>query len=303
MNNFNRTQNNNLISGYHNYQKNNVPFQNNQLLMNTPQFQNIVNNQTQNSDMYAYMLKLKQAQELKKMQKFNDIDKVFDKAIIHESVIKPIKINKNDISEFNALLKKRESTWKQECEDCWKNKTNQPYKKILKNENYNKAIKNENDLIVHKVTDADKIGLMDELYDFANTLEKHNGQLVMIYSLDKESEHKKNFIYKYQERVKYDPKDYDGLKKDQIEYYKKQQMELEKNKKKVDDIIEYIMERGLLSESDIKEFDNENKMADKIDVKIEEQTKQIPIKANTDHKQISNTIDDLKAKYKNRQKK
>ena len=79
----------------------------------------------------------------------------------------------------------------------WQERTNQPYKNIIKDE---KAIKvfldkpriaNKNEekelkraLIVHKVTDADKEGVDDEFKDLQGKLEKHNNELKVIMIMD-----------------------------------------------------------------------------------------------------------------------
>jgi uncharacterized protein YjiS (DUF1127 family) len=261
--------NNNLLSNYKNYQRNNVPFQNNQLLRNHPNFNNVNNT---NNNMHQQMQNLKQLQEMKRMQKLNDIDRLYDKAIIHKSVIKPIEIikpDKNTITqEYNRLMQNLES----ELNESWKKRNNQPYKNILKKENYSRDFKHKKDLIVHTVTDADKIGLMNEFEELVQILEKHNSELKSVYSLDKKIEYKKKFEYNNRDkfRIKYDPKDYDGLKKDQIEYYKTEQQKLEKDKKKLDDIIEASLASGLLSKEDLQEIEKEENANMSADLEIDD---------------------------------
>lgn len=265
--------NNNLLSGYQNFQKNNLPFQNNPLLNNNPHFVNMVNNQQmQMMNLYNHMAKYKQAQEMKKMQKSSDVNNVFDKDLIHESVIRPIKIVRDDPHELINSYNKRNKDWTDERTIAWKERTNQPYKNVLKNENYDKFIGRQgkidvNELIVHKVTDEDKIGILEELKDLRHSIEKHNSELKVIYSTSKEMEHKKKFEYIHRDkyRIKYDPKDYEGLRKDQLEYYKKEQQKLEKNKKNVMEVIESLLNKGILDEEDIKNIEKEEKMLDNDD--------------------------------------
>jgi len=276
-------QGNNLLNGFQNYQKNNMPFQNNPLLSNNPHFVNMMNNQqAQMMNLYNNMAKYKQAHEMKKMQKNNDICNIYDKDLIHQSVIKPIKIIKASEQEFKENYNIVSNNWENERVNAWKERTNQPYKNVLHNENYGKFIGNNKikaeDLIVHRVTDEDKIGIMEELTDLIRIIEKHENELKTIYSLSKETEHKKKFQYVHRDqyRTKYDPKDFDGLKKDQVEYYKREQQKLEKNKKNVLSILESLLNNGILNEEDIKNIEEQEKALDKEDDmdKLEKQLKE-----------------------------
>lgn len=264
--------NNNLIAGYQKFQKDNIPFQNNPLLNNNPHFNNMINNQQmQMMNVYNHMMKYKQAQEMKKLQKTNDVTTVFDKQIVHESVIRPLKIERSDPGKIKILYDDRQSQWENEKRTAWAQRTNQPYKNIIKDQSYNKFIGKQkidkDELIVHRVTDSDKIGLNEEFEDLVRILEKHNNDLKVIYSTNKELEYKKKFEYNHREkyRILYDPKDYKDLKKDQLEYFKKEQRKLEKDKKSIDDIIESLMSKGYLNENDIKNIENEDKLVENDD--------------------------------------
>lgn len=253
--------NNNLISNYHNFQRNNIPFQNNPLLYNNPHFQNMINKQQ-----FQHMIKYKQAYEMQKMQKSKDIDTIFDKNLIHESVIRPIKVVKENTNNLINLYNDKKKEWDNNRIIAWKERTNQPYKNVLYNQNYDKFIGkdkiNVKDLIVHTVTDIDKLGLETDLNNLKQTVEKHNNELKTIYSTSKELEHKKNFEYVHRDkyRIKYDPKDYEGLKKDQVEYYKKEQQQLEKNKENIMNVIDTLLNNGVLNEEDIKNIEKEEKL-------------------------------------------
>jgi hypothetical protein len=268
-------QNNNLISGFQNFQQTNIPFRNNNLLFNNPQYQNAVNTNMNNMqrmqmmDMYQHMTRLKKAQELKKMEKINDIDRVFDKALIHESVIKPMKEIKEDPSVLAKKFKEIQTKFIPELEENWKKRTNQPYKNVIKDEDYKKMnmtkktiFNTEKDLIVHTVTDADKIGVMKELEELQRLIEKHDGELKILYSLSNEAKNKKEFEYNHKSkfRVKFDPKDFTDLKKDKIEFIKKEQQRLEKDKKRMEDIIESLLSKGLLTEQEKKALEQEEKL-------------------------------------------
>lgn len=296
--------NNNLVSGYQNFQKNNIPFQNNPLLNNNPQFMNMANNRQMQMDIYNNMMRYKKAQEMKKMHRSNEIDNVFDKALIHESVIRPIKIIKEDSNDVINKFKKLDSNWESERQKGWSQRTNQPYKNIIKSDNrfLGRAKIEKEELIVHRVTDADKIGLLEEFTDLVNILEKHNNELKIVYSTSKEMEHKKKFEYVHRDkyRIKYDPKDYGEMKKDQLDYYKKEQQKLEKDKKNVIDIIESLMNKGILKEEDIKFIEEEEKQIDNEDT-FSNLEKQLKNELGDDYSKLEKEAIKLLEKEKNQE--
>jgi hypothetical protein len=296
---------NNLISNFHNYNQqlnNQYPdFQNNPLLQLNNQ-----KNKKIDSSLLKHIENLKKAQELKTLQKVNEIERIFDKNTIIKSVIKPLEITKPNKGEIISEYKKQEQNYSNNLRELWKKRTNQPYKNILKNENYNKDFKKKEDLIVHKVTDQDKNKdkLDTDYKSKEKDLEKHNNELKSIYTLSKEIEHKQKFKYenKSKFKVKYDPKDYDELKKDQIEFYKKEQKKLDKDKKKVDDIIEYSISSGLLSPDEINKLEEESNKTILVDKSIDDlllNDGDIIIEDKVEDKEEP---DNLKNKYLNRKK-
>lgn len=263
---------NNLIDGYNSFKTQSNPFKNNNLLSNK---------MVQNNLIYS-----QKTQTMMNIQKTNEQSNIENKNLIYQSIISPIIIRKDDkerINTFNIRLHEREQQNNIDKTDCWKKRTNQPYKKILKKENYNKKFENAADLIVYKVTDIDKITGESELKTLINTLEKHNNELKTIYSASEELNYKKKFEYNHVEkfRIKYDAKkdtefDHKNLKKNKIEYYKQEQLNIEKDKKKIDTIIESLLNNNLLDGDDIRKIE-------KMDVS-------------------DNINEDVKNKYKNRQK-
>jgi hypothetical protein len=278
-NGYNNTFNNRLISGYRNFQNNNVPFQQNKLLFNNPQFANAINyNQSQQLDnmrkmqYQQHMTRLKQLQKLKEIEKINNIDNLIAKDKLNEIIIRPIKIEKNnDSKELLRATNEKKRGMEGERQKYWKSRTNNPYKEILRKVNvlndsdYRELTSDErkqkDKLMIHRVTDEDKIGLMEDLEKALAGLEKHENELKIIYSLDNRSEHKKKFEYnhKIKFRIAFDPTDAKDLKKDQMEYYKREQKKLEKNKKTIESIIESALLTGLLSEDEIKQIEYDEK--------------------------------------------
>jgi hypothetical protein len=266
-----------MLNGYNNYQTNNVPFKNNNLLRNNPMFQNSMNynNSSQMKamqEMQEKMANLRKLQQIKQNERFNELEKIIDKEKIRETIIKPIKEQKIDKTELNNMLVIKNKEFIPERENYWRSRTNQPYKNILKNEDYSLFFKKKNndlkkdELIVHKVTDADKLEerLLKEFIELSEMIEKHDHELKSIYSLSEKMNHKKKFYYihvnKY-EKIKYDPADFNDMKNDKIELYKKEQEKTDKGKKKIDDIIEDLVYKGMLTQEDIEEL-NKQKLDD-----------------------------------------
>lgn len=319
----NNLMNNQLLKAYQNYQNHqhsNVPFQNNTLLQNNPIFQNnmMQNNSAQVQQMkmmqMAYSQKLQDVQKVKQIEKLNELESKLDKEKIRDCVIKPIKVE-NDNREVRAKLKEMEASGiyvpdkDNILRKYWDSRTNQPYKNIIKDDNYvNKFLNKpapktvedrkqlEKDLIVHKVTNADKEGVETEYRQLEGKLEKHNDELKVIYSTTQEAEHKKKFeynhIYKY--RVKYDPSDHNKMKNDRMSYYKKQQKNEENQKDQVDNIIESLINEGIFNEKELTEIGytkvevpntKEDIKRDAKDI-TKENTKEIVTKPQTNNKTL-----------------
>ena len=215
------------------------------------------------------MISSRDSYNMKKIQKFNKIDQTFDKDNLKQLIIKPIKIEKPN-HNIISLVNSREVESKKELDDCLKKRTNLPYKGIIKNFNYNKEFKKQDDLIVHKVTDKDKIGFNDDVDKYNSTIKNQNIEIKDVYSTDKKNEHKKEFEYqhkyKYRNKLSNSNDTESDLRVDRIEFYKKEQQKLEDSKKKIDDILGNLIDSGVLSEN----FDSIN--YDKINVDELEQT-------------------------------
>ena len=200
------------------------------------------------------MEQLRKAYELKKLQKQNDLANVFDKNIIHEAIINPIKIQKTNNSQ---LLEKQylEAIEKipKENEYFWAHRTNKPYKNILYNEDYTKEFKTKEDLIIHKTTkqDKDKNGVEKKYTDLLNIIKKENTELQKIYSKENEAENYKKFTYENRDKfkIKYNPKEFDDLKTDNKNFYDKQNEKINQNKTKIQNAIQDLVNSGLLDKT------------------------------------------------------
>lgn len=271
----------------------------NQTYVNNMQNLNMFNrnsqnmNQAQLAQMYQTMSNLKKMQQSQILSKINELernkDKLhLDKDELRNAIIRPIKIEKSDKQEIIIKYKDLEKNFnKKELESLWSKRNNQAYKNIIKDEKYlKKDYRKKEDLIVHKVTDLDKLGVDDDLKEFEGKIETQNGELKIQYSQSKELEHKKKFEYnnKYKYAGKYNPKAHDDLKEDNVEYFKQEQEKLEKDKKKIDDIIQSLMSSNILTEEekkDLAELQDEKE-------KLEEKTNKIKDKKEkiSDEKEV-----------------
>jgi hypothetical protein len=245
-------------------------------------------NPNQMAQMYQLMNNYKKMQQSNLLAKINELEKNrdrlnLDKDELRNAIIRPIKIEKADKQEVIIKYRDLENnvSSKRELDELWKKRTNQAYKNIIKDEKYQKKdYKKKEDLIVHKVTDADKLGVDNELKDFQGKIEVQNGELKIQYSASKETEHKKKFEYnnKYKYAAKYDPKAHDDLKDDNVEYFKKEQEKNEKDKKKVDDIIQSLLNSNILSEEEKKDLallqDKSEELNEEIKKDIKEKSKE-----------------------------
>jgi hypothetical protein len=211
---------------------------------------------------------------LKKIQRFNNIDQKYATDTNNNMQdIKPQKIDKVNI-DLNKLVQDRKQHNQYELDESIKKRTNLPYKGIIKNFDFNKIRANhKEDLVVHKVTDADKKTFNEDISKYSNTITKQQKELSEIYAENKKNEHKKNFEYqhKYKYRTKLDVGgegaggadggDGADVRIDRIEYYKKEQLKVEESKKKMDDILMNLINKNAISEN-LDNFD-----LNKIDIK------------------------------------
>jgi hypothetical protein len=217
------------------------------------------NNQTNARDAY----------NMKKIKKFNNVDQLHNKDDLKNLIIKPEQLVKPNIN-IKAMIDARQAENNKELEEISKKRTNNPYKGIIKDFNYDKKIKEQKDLLVHKVTenDKDKKVFDNKMGDYKTTISTQNEEIKDIYSFDNKTQHKKDFEYqhKYKYRTKLESNDDADLRVDRIEYYKKEQQKMEDSKKKIDNILLDLIDSGILSEN----LDSIN--YDKIDTEKLEET-------------------------------
>lgn len=241
--------NNKLTKNYQNYM-NKPNDMNNQLFNNNPIFESNIYDQN-----FYQRMRMNRDEQIKRVRKISDLN--LSKEQITEYVIAPIKVAKSNSSEIQKLFDEQTNMITQDFiqTNWWNTRTNAPYKTILKNEKCDRDFKSKEDLIVHKVSNLDKIGLMDDYKKLVNMIEKHNSDLKVIYSASNENEYKKKFkhVNKYKYKMKYDPKNYNDLKN----YYKNEQKKYESDQKRIDELITRIMDNDDISKSEIKQIETE----------------------------------------------
>ncbi|MBA42662.1 MAG: hypothetical protein CMF62_01460 [Magnetococcales bacterium] len=303
INNYNQYQSQNgQVFTHHNNPllRNNVAFNNNMNYNNSQQNQQMQQMQhMQQVKLMAHMKHLREMQEMKQLEKRSQIEKNIrtDKKKVCESVIKPINLkdanrNFNQVDNLYDSRKKgyvsydpkKKSQNKEKSvkstkmmEDMWKARTNDPYKAVLKSANvlkdddYKKNYKKEKELIIHRVSKADKDAeiLEENFKEEKDKIEKHDKELEVIFSLSEKTKNKKEFdrIQKYKYQYKTDKsKDHGDLKRDKILYYMKKQKEEEKNKNKLDSIL-----KTLANDSNVNNEKDQDINIDELDKKLREQ--------------------------------
>jgi hypothetical protein len=293
--------NNNLLNRFNSYNTN-TPFQNNPLLNNNPNFMN----SSKDSSFYnkINMAKLEQIKRAKNIDEMG-----LDKKQITDLVICPIVINKtkkSDLDEaYNEIVPQFIQKGNKFLEELYNNRTNLPYKNVIKKDLFNKNfkkyykddifnlnVKNKKDLLVHTITDADSDSLLLEAeFELLNEiLEKHNNELKMIYSSSNKSKYKKEFEYvqNYRYRLEYNPKNSEELK----EFYKKEQKKINKEKRMIDDVINMMVENDQLTEEEVNKLNNEiNETKSKKSSKIISLEDELRKELGDDYEDIINTIE------------
>lgn len=240
---------NRLTQQYQSYKGQPVQYMNNNLINNNPSYASNIYDR----NFYQQMMMVREEQ-LKKIHNISDLN--MSKEQISEYVIAPIKIEKSKTSEIEKLFNIEEKMLTKNFieNNWWSKRKNIPYKNILKNEDWGKKFDSQEDLIVHKVSDLDKVGLMDDYKKLMKLLEKHDGEIKTIYSASKKNEYKKKFkfVNKYKYRYKYDPKNFDELKN----YYKKEQKKHDCEQKRYENIITKIMDENIKTD-ELKQIESE----------------------------------------------
>lgn len=260
----NRHINNSLINGYQQALKKSVPFGNNQMLNNNPTyFQNI------NDVSFYHKMNMEKMDKMRKIKNIDELGISKDKLV--DFIICPIKVEKENSKELTKKYNdksityvnpKKKNTVTEAIKALWSGRQNDAYKNILKNacvledKDYKKKFKSKNDLVVHKVTLLDKnliktLAQFEEMIDF---IEIHNGALKVKYSEKKYDKYHQKFDYenKIKYRVKYDPKNYNELKK----FYKKEQKKIKKSNKRVDEMIEMLLMSENYTKEELDEIKN-----------------------------------------------
>ena len=302
----NRTRNygyNNMVDQYKNHMKNNIPYNNNVLMNNLPAFQNGIRDPS-----FIRQMQNQRMEEFKNIHKLDDLK--ISKKQLQEFIICPIPIEKLDKSRALSLYTERfgEQDWKDKkipklLQDWFNERSNLPYKHVLKDQDFNKFINKKqiklDDLLVYRWTESDKnTNLMKKKFkNFMKLLEKHGDEIKQIYSSSKKAEHYEKFehVNKYKFRISYDPKDFNDLK----ECYKKKQKEFISKSKKLDDLIESLMDGEEVTD-ELKKIEEKNKFINIKEIDFDEEllkNDMKQLKKELGEEEYNKYMDKLKKKY------
>jgi hypothetical protein len=302
----NRTRNygyNNMVDQYKNHMKNNIPYNNNVLMNNLPAFQNGIRDPS-----FIRQMQNQRMEEFKNIHKLDDLK--ISKKQLQEFIICPIPIEKLDKSRALSLYTERfgEQDWKDKkipklLQDWFNERSNLPYKHVLKDQDFNKFINKKqiklDDLLVYRWTESDKnTTLMKKKFkNFMKLLEKHGDEIKQIYSSSKKAEHYEKFehVNKYKFRISYDPKDFNDLK----ECYKKKQKEFISKSKKLDDLIESLMDGEEVTD-ELKKIEEKNKFINIKEIDFDEEllkNDMKQLKKELGEEEYNKYMEKLKKKY------
>lgn len=158
---------------------------------------------------------------------------------LYEQITKD-KVKEKKIGVVN--VDELKNKYNNDISNYWKNRTNEPYKNIIKNQDYTKKITNTSDLIVHKVTPLDKIGVDVDFAKLQNEMDKQDDYIKNIYSISKKQEHMNSFEYnhKYKFRPSVIPNSSEELKNNGNEFYATEKLNIENEKKRASDLLQSI---------------------------------------------------------------
>lgn len=250
------------------------------------------------------MMREKQLREMRIVEKMNEIKKMDGKKLANLIIPSEIIKKPNNEQEFNSKYMDMKREYEPSLLDYWNKRTNLPYKNILKNEDYTKSIKSSKDLIVYKINLQDKSSLTKELKELMEKIDQHNKELKESYTTDNEEEHKKDFEYnnKYIFRIKYDPKNAEELKEESLDEYKKKQEELDKGRKRVDEILESLIDSGVIvKEENIDEIIKKEQINKTEEINKSEEINKIEEKQEIILDEPKEKLVDVREKYRRRQ--
>lgn len=222
----------------------------NNLLLN---FSNPVNFDSTNTNTRARRLnpniqKIKDLQKVREYEKINKLEQTIDSKKLVDMIIKPEKVDKVNFDEKVYESRKLDQN---NLEKYWSQRTNMPYKNILKDENYSKEIKDERDLVIHMVTHKDKLGVEEKYKEIKNNIREHNQELCKIYSTTEEGNHKRKFEYnhRYKDKKKYNPSSHKEMKDTKMNDITKAEPSIDKEV-----IVSELVSNGIFNEDELKMF-------------------------------------------------
>lgn len=201
-----------------------------------------------------------QMASIRRITQQNEKTQSFREDIVRERIIRPVQIIKDGKTNKDVkALEAKQARINAEIDRIAKDKKKPiiPYKNIIKDDAklYQKKEIKQDDLVVCKVSqeDKDKKKIEAKIENLTSARKINDDENKKIYSEDKQKTHKKEFDYKqkYIYCSKQDSSQHDDIKKNRLEYFKDMQKQVEKDKKRYDDILE-----SILAPEELKALDN-----------------------------------------------
>lgn len=156
---------------------------------------------------------------------------------------------------FNEIVDKMKSKFNPEREKLWSGRNNQPYKTITPAKDIKKEYKTRDELIIYKVRqeDKDKKKFEEKTEKMQQDINEHNKELSNIFTSLRKKDYEKEFEYNNVSKygAKFDPTTFDEMKDDVVDYYKKEQEKIEKDKTYVENIEKILESDGNKLSTDI----------------------------------------------------
>lgn len=198
--------------------------------------------------------RLQQQHKMKQIERINQVSQG-DSEIFNKIIDKP------DEKLLNVNMLEMTNNYNSFVESSRKERTNNPYKCIIKDQPVREYAKKE-DLVIYTVTAQDRLRerLDNDIKQYETNIKTHNNELYNTYNDNKKKEHLKSFEYnhRYKYRMTVTPgNDEDKIREESIEYFKREQERLEESNNKVQDILTHFSQpnkiRGVKTMTSIKQ--------------------------------------------------
>lgn len=157
-----------------------------------------------------YSQKIRDIQKVRECEKINKNEST-KTSLLTNLIIKPVSVSECERSFSNEEYERKKKEYEINREKYWLNRSNAPYKGIT---DATTNIKTESELVIHRVSNLDKLNVEERYDELKRGIEQHNNELKEKYAFSKEATNRKKFEYshRYSDRKKYNPQQHKDLK-------------------------------------------------------------------------------------------